>query len=130
MLLAIANGGFRGLVLVPAFGQIAGRIVSTILLCALLVAVAWATIAWLRPSSRSDALRVGELWLALTLGFEFGAGHFLFGAPWKRLLEDYNVARGRFWILVLISCVAAPVWVAEKRNLYGRKQAPPSGGIM
>jgi hypothetical protein len=114
MMLAIANGGLRGLVLAPAFGEVAGRIVSTLLLSALILAAAWSTIAWIAPSSRATALRVGALWLALTLVFKFGAGHYLFGAPWERLFEDYNVLHGRIWVVVLAACVAAPVWGSSK----------------
>jgi hypothetical protein len=55
--------------------------------------------------------------VALTLGFEFLAGHFLFGDPWSQLLEEYNVFRGRIWILVLVTIAIAPRLCARVRGL-------------
>jgi hypothetical protein len=49
--------------------------------------------------------------LGLTVGFEFLAGHYLFGNPWRRLLEDYNVVRGRVWMLVLLTTALAPLLI-------------------
>jgi hypothetical protein len=79
--------------------------------------VTWSTIAWIRPRSLADAWRIGLLWLALTLAFELLAGHYVFDAPWSRLLADYNLLRGRIWILVLITTFAAPVIAARAHGL-------------
>jgi len=48
-------------------------------------------------------------WVALTLAFEFLAGHYLFHNPWDKLLADYDVLHGRIWPLVLIVTLLAPV---------------------
>jgi hypothetical protein len=58
--------------------------------------------------------------VALTLAFEFLAGHYLFGNPWSRLLEDYDVFRGRIWILVLITTAVAPRLCARMRGIAMR----------
>ena len=58
------------------------------------------------------------LWLAMTLGFEFGAGHFLFKKPWTELLLDYNLSKGRIWVLVPVVTVLAPWWMARLRGLF------------
>ena len=47
----------------------------------------------------------GIMWVALTVAFEFLAGHYVFGNSWKRLTADYNVFRGRIWILVLLTAL-------------------------
>jgi hypothetical protein len=52
----------------------------------------------------------------LTLAFEFLAGHYLFGDPWERLLAEYNVARGRFWVLVPITTLLAPIVIQTLRS--------------
>jgi hypothetical protein len=44
----------------------------------------------------------------MTVAFELLAGHYLFGNTWERLLADYNVLRGRIWVLVLITTFLAP----------------------
>jgi hypothetical protein len=55
------------------------------------------------------------IWLLLTLAFEFLAGHSLFGKPWDMLLADYDVVRGRIWVLVLMSTLLAPMWAWWQR---------------
>ena len=46
----------------------------------------------IHPITYAQAATVGFIWLGLTLLFEFGAGHYLFRQPWRRLLADYNLA--------------------------------------
>jgi hypothetical protein len=52
----------------------------------------------------------------LTLAFEFLAGHYLFGHPWATLLADYNLARGRIWLLVLVATLLGPVLAYAVRS--------------
>ncbi len=114
---AIVNGFVRQTWLVPQMGEGPGHILSTLSLALIVLLVAWATVRWIAPRSDRDAAVLGALWLALTLAFEFLAGHFLFGQPWKRLFEDYNVANGRIWVLVLIATAAALPLAARRRGL-------------
>ncbi len=109
MVLAIVNGGFRQVVLVPALGERAGHVLSTILLSIVVMVAAWISLPWLRPLTPMDAWRIGLLWVGLTLAFEFLVGHFLFRTSWEQLVADYNVARGRVWVLVPITTLLAPV---------------------
>jgi hypothetical protein len=116
MVCAILNGGFRQAVLVPRLGDAAAHLVSTALLCAIILAVAFAAIRWVLPSTLSTshaalAWQVGLFWLLLTVGFEFLAGHYLFKAPWEKLLADYNVLRGRVWVFVPVTTLLA-LWLA------------------
>jgi hypothetical protein len=109
LLLAIANGALRESVISPRTGPQLGHVLSTLLLCFLILVVAWFAIPWIAPGTRSRALAIGGWWLILTLAFEFLAGHYLFGDPWEKLLADYNVARGRIWLFVPIVTLFAPL---------------------
>jgi hypothetical protein len=109
---AIVNGTIRVAVIIPAVGETAGHIISTIKLSIAILLIAWLAIPWLGPASGIDLWRIGAMWFALTVAFEFGAGHFLFGNPWSRLLEDYNVLRGRVWVVVLLATATAPMVAA------------------
>lgn len=117
MLLAIGNGGLRVGILIPRFGEAIGHVISTLILCGLIAMVAWIALPWIRPATTQTAAGVGALWLALTLLFEFGAGHYLMGQPWPRLLADYNVFKGRVWVLVLLTTALAPIAAARLRGL-------------
>jgi hypothetical protein len=118
VVLAIANGTFRAAVLIPRVGEHAAHIISTLLLSVLILATAWLTIGWMRPATYNATVVVGFMWLALTVLFEFGAGHFLLRQPWERLLADYNVSKGRIWILVLIVTLKAPALAAWARGMF------------
>jgi hypothetical protein len=118
LVVAIANGAVRVDLLIPRFGEELGHVLSTISLCVAIYAVTWASIPWIGASSRNDALGVGLLWVAMTVAFEFLGGHYLFGTPWPELLADYNVVRGRIWILVLLTTAVAPALAAYARGLF------------
>jgi hypothetical protein len=115
LVLAILNGALREGLLIPRLGEQAGRLLSPILLAALVLAAARVLVPWIRPTTARDAWAVGFTWLVLTLAFEFLAGHYLFGVPWERLLAEYNVTRGRLWILVPLTTLLAPLAVHTLR---------------
>lgn len=118
MIAAILNGGFRLAVLIPRLGERAGHIVSTVMLSVWIGALTWWRIVWIHPFDPSEAMQVGLLWLAMTLLFEFGFGHYVARKPWAALLADYNVRAGRIWMLVLLTTALAPLLTARARLLW------------
>jgi hypothetical protein len=109
VLFAILNGALRQGVLIPAFGEGAGRALSSVTLSSVILASAylflrWSDIEW----TSADLWLMGLIWLALTVLFEFGFGHFVMGNSWDTLLADYNLLEGRIWVLVLITTAVAP----------------------
>ncbi|CAN5892052.1 hypothetical protein BH24GEM1_BH24GEM1_13570 [soil metagenome] len=127
LMLAVLNGGVRDTWLSPRLGDAVGRAISTLLLCGLIVLATWLTIRWIGPATRNEALRVGALWAALTLAFEFGVGHYGFRKPWPELLADYDLSRGRIWIAALVVTLFAPWWTARRRGLLGPGRVPAHG---
>nr|WP_205596552.1 hypothetical protein [Wenzhouxiangella sp. XN201] len=65
--------------------------------------------------SLAQAWWVGVVWLTATVAFEFGFGHYAVGHSWNKLLRDYNVFKGRLWLLVLVWILVMPaifhVWM-------------------
>jgi hypothetical protein len=120
---AFVNGGVRVAWLIPRLGDTAGHVFSTLSLCLAILAVSWLSMGWIGVATRGDAIRVGLLWLVLTLAFEFLAGHYVFGTPWRQLLAEYNVLAGRIWILVLLTTAFAPLLTARTRNRCQRRTA-------
>lgn len=117
LVMAVLNGAFRELVLSPAVGPRTGHVLSTLMLCAAILAVTLLTIRWIRPEGAGDAVIIGLSWLFLTLVFEFGFGR-LQGKPWSELLLDYDVLQGRIWMLVLVITALAPFLAARARHLW------------
>ena len=118
MFIAILNGALREGVLNSRLGEASGQVASTLLLSALIMAVAFITVSWLKPATPAQAATVAALWVLLTVTFEFGFGHFVAGKPWTFLLADYNVLQGRLWLLVPVTVAAAPYLTARLRGLF------------
>lgn len=114
--LAVSNGVVRKALLAPRFGEHAGHVISTLVLCAVIFGVAWLSSSWMGAERVRDAAWIGVFWVGLTLAFEWLAGHYLFGNSWGRLAADYNVLRGRVWVLVLLATALAPAWAAHVRR--------------
>ena len=110
MLIAILNGAARDILLVPRLGDPLARAMSCFTLAALIVLVTWVSLPWIHPATPGDAWTIGVMWLAMTLTFEFVAGHYLFHTAWSTLLADYNIFAGRLWVLVLVVTTVAPAF--------------------
>ena len=67
-------------------------------------------------TSAKQAITIGTIWLILTIAFEFLFGHFVIGHSWSRLFADYNILKGRVWILVLIWTFLGPYLFYKIRN--------------
>jgi hypothetical protein len=89
-----------------------------LILCGLIALLSWTTIGWIHPTTAGQAGAVGVLWLALTLAFEFGFGHFVEHQTWTELLADYDVFGGRIWVLVLLTTTTAPYFAARARRVF------------
>jgi hypothetical protein len=119
LVLASLNGAVRDLLVAPRLGDTLARALGTLILCGLVLAVTWASIRWLGPRGPRQALGLGLFWVALTLTFECAAAR-LSGKPWSVVLADYDLLRGRIWMLVPIVTLLAPRWAAVARGLWNR----------
>ncbi|MBS3817476.1 MAG: hypothetical protein KGY76_07950 [Candidatus Thermoplasmatota archaeon] len=115
--MAILNAGLREGVISPALGDQAGHVLSSIILSAIIFLITYLFLKYVDLDyTNQDLLLVGALWLALTVSFEFLFGHFVMGNSWDTLLSDYNVFKGRVWVLVLITTFVSPM-LAERHFL-------------
>jgi hypothetical protein len=109
VLAAILNGGFREGVLVAAVGDAAANIVSTLMLAAIILVLAFVLLRKrIREFTRRELYVTGALWLVLTVGFEFVFGRFVAGDEWSALLDAYNIFAGRLWVLIPVTVFVAP----------------------
>lgn len=115
---AVLNGGIREALIIPRTGDLAGHAISTVSLCLLILLIGWITVGWISPVSPREAWVIGSVWVVLVVAFEFIAGHYLFGTSWDRLFENYNVARGRIWPLVLVTTAVTPYIAGRLRGLW------------
>ena len=110
LLLAVINGTARDFLYKERVGELAAHQISTFSLLLLFGIYIYLIIAKYPPGSRMQSLLIGFLWLSLTLAFEFGFGRFT-GNSWSKLFGEYNILRGRVWILI-------PIWVTVAPYLF------------
>ncbi|WP_029898138.1 hypothetical protein [Desulfohalovibrio reitneri] len=106
--LAIANGFLREAVLARRLSAHRANQLSCLTLVLLFCLYAVAVARWWGVDGPREAGAVGALWLALTVTFEFGFGHWVAGESWEKLLANYNLAAGRLWVLVLLAVGLLP----------------------
>ncbi len=111
------NGTARIIWLVPLLGDRLAHQVSFITGSILILAIATIWIRWLNPSSVLDVLRVGLLWLILTVLFEIGLGRFILGYSWEQVSADYNLLHGGLMSIGLVWLMLTPFIAAKLRGV-------------
>lgn len=115
------HGVLRGLLLVPVVGDFRARQIGVFIGSALILGVSWLMIRWMthgRSPGRGALIRVGFLWTALTLAFEFSLGATL-GRTWPDMLADYDLPHGGLMPFGLVILVLAPWIAAKSRHVTG-----------
>ena len=107
-LLAIVNGAVREFAYKDQVGESAANQVSVAPLIALLGLYFWILQRRWPLATTRDALSVGAIWVALSVLFEFGFGHYVEGDSWADLLDNYDVTQGNIWILILLWIAVGP----------------------
>jgi hypothetical protein len=116
LVLAIANGTLREVVLIPAMVKRSGLILSGVLLSGLILTVAYFALPWIGRVPVASYAAIGFGWLCLTLAFEFTFGRLIQGKPWSQLLEAYTFKEGNVWSVVLLITALAPYLAARIRG--------------
>ena len=114
--LAIANGALRDLLLTPALGDTLGRAVSSLSLSLLILGLTVLLINRFGVNTHARYLVVGAFWLVLTVLFEVSFSLLVMGHPMDELLMDYDIFRGRLWLMVLVTTFFAPLLASRMRK--------------
>ncbi len=110
LFIAILNGTLREFVFRKFTGELTAHQLSTITLLLFFSIYIHFVVIKIPPGSSLNALLIGLMWVVLTLLFEFGFGRYR-GNSWETLLHDYNIVKGRLWVLI-------PIWVAITPYLF------------
>lgn len=106
--LAILNGGLRTAGYARFMSELSAHQLSTLTGICLFGLYFWVLSLIFPISSARQALLIGGIWTILAIAFEFLFGHFIMGHPWSKLFADYNLLKGRLWLLVLIWTFIGP----------------------
>jgi len=108
VILAIVNGAVRKKFYGHYMSELIAHQLSTLTAIFLFGIYIWCTMGIWKIDSGKQALIIGSIWLIITIIFEFLFGHYVIGNSWSKLLHDYNLFKGRVWVLVLIWTTFAP----------------------
>ena len=108
MILAILNGIIRENIYGQFMHELSAHQLSTFILIILFGVYSWIITSVFLIESTRQAFIIGGMWFVMTVVFEFGFGHYLMGYPWNKLFHDYNLLKGRIWLLVLLWMAIAP----------------------
>ena len=123
--IAFLNAGFR-----RVYGRLVGEKRAQQLSCfVLLVLLApWVQSTESRHpiSSAGGALKIGLMWAAATVVFEFALRRYAGGDSWQEMVKAYNLADGQLWSLDVAGIAAYP-WAARwlRRRRQGAEQPDP-----
>lgn len=114
--IAIANGIIRETVYAKFMCELSAHQLSSVTAIFLFVLYTFFFQKQFPLHSSEEALLIGFMWLTLTISFEFIFGHFIMNNSWVKLFADYNILKGKIWILVLITLAALPFLVFIQKN--------------
>ncbi len=118
MAVAILNGGLREFALNRFLGLPLGHVASTVLLALMVLSITCFTLPWIGPSTPRQAMANGATWVLLTLAFEFGFGHWVAHRTLAELLYDYQVWKGRIWVVIPLIMALVPLWHGRNEGLF------------
>lgn len=114
LLIAIAetaNGILRVRLLSRRLGNRRARRVSLISGCLIILFITLVTLPWIAPTSVSDALLIGVLWVTLMLAYDIGIGRWAFHMTWRKIFADFDLRRGNFLAIGMLWLLLVPVVV-------------------
>lgn len=106
---AVGNGIFRELVIIPSLGEYQGHVLSTLLLVGAILVITFGffTLTSLEYTF-AEVVLIGTMWTVFTVGFEFLVG-YIEGTPPAVTIGQYDVFSGQIWILVPITLFLSPI---------------------
>lgn len=117
LLVSIVNGAVRDFTYGLYMAELKAHQLSTITGVLLLSIIIWGYVRVYRPSSGQKAIFIGLLWMGLTVAFEFLFFHYAGGHSWSELFANYNIFKGRVWVVLL-------AWVATAPYVFFRLSQP------
>ncbi len=107
--IAIICGALRVKLLEPLMGEAKAHVAGTLIVCVLLMAAIQLFVGASGLKDTWPLMRIGAFWTILTICFEFFFGLLVMKKSLEELFADYNIFKGRIWLLVLVTTFYGPV---------------------
>ena len=115
--LAILNGMIRENVYKPIVGELRAHQISTAIASGAFFSLVFSMLKnKVAQLDNTKLLLIGGALVSMTILFEVGFGHYLNKVSWQRLVNDYNLLKGRVWSLFLMTELVSPLLVKFMKN--------------
>jgi len=94
MAVEFAHGTLRWIFLRPRVGDFRSGQIGVFTGSVLFLLIVYFCEPWMTLRSFADCLRVGLLWVVLTLAFEWNFGRYVMGRSWESIAAEYNLSHG------------------------------------
>lgn len=102
------HGVARIVIIQPMVGDFRARQIAVLTGSLIILGIALFFRNWIPLTARSDAARVGAVWVGLTIAFEVVLGRFVMDLSWARIMEDYNILDGGLMVFGLLVMFTSP----------------------
>lgn len=116
VIIAIINGTIRQYFYTKYLNDLNAHQLSVFSGIILFAVYVWIITGIWKIESSSQSMIIGLMWLLMTIIFEFLFGHFVMGNSWEKLFADYNLLKGRLWVIVLVWTIISPYVFFKIRN--------------
>lgn len=113
------HGTLRELLLAPRVGELRAHQIAVFTGSILIVSIAIACARWLQVRDTAVLIRIGLMWVVLTVAFEIALGRLVLNFSWTRIAADYDLARGGLMGFGLLALTLAPLIGARLRRMIG-----------
>lgn len=111
MAVEFVHGTVRWIFLRPRVGNFRSSQIGVFTGSVLLLLIVYVCEPWMALQGFADCLRVGLLWVVLTLAFEWNFGRYVLGRTWESIAAEYNLSHGGL-MPVGLAIFAMKPWIA------------------
>src|SRR5579859_39031 len=90
MAVEFVHGALRWIFLRPHVGDFRSGQIGVFTGSLLFLIIVYLCVPWMGMRSRGDCFRVGLMWVALTLAFEWSFAHYIAGRWWESIGAEYK----------------------------------------
>jgi hypothetical protein len=114
----VVHGILRTKFLSPKVGDFRSRQIAVLTGSLLIGLIAYFKFHWMGFENSNQAYLIGAQWFFLMVCFEMILGHYVFHFPWKWLLSDFNLFKGRLLPLGMLFLFLSPWLCGKLLNLW------------
>jgi len=112
------HGILRARFLNPHVGDKVARRIAVFSGSAIILAIGWISLPWIAPTSSTDSITVGALWLVLMLFYDIGLARFVFRMSYRRIASDFDIRKGNLLSVGMMILFATPLLIGKWKGLY------------